>query len=152
MIVIRNPTPADEDAWRRLWSQYNAFYEATISETITALTWQRILDRTSAIFARLAVIDSMIVGFSVSVLHESTWTSKPVCYLEDLFVSPEYRSRGCGQMLIEDLIGRANSEGWSRLYWHTASNNPARKLYDRFVAADGFVRYRVIFDNVKDGS
>ena len=124
MIVIRNLTPADEDAWRRLCSQYNAFYQATISE-----------DRTSAMFARLAVIDGTIVGFSVSVLHESTWTSEPVCYLEDLFVSPEYRSRGCGQLLIEDLIGRANSEGWSRLYWHTASDNSARKLYDQFVVA-----------------
>jgi GNAT superfamily N-acetyltransferase len=152
VIVIRNPTAADEEAWCRLWSQYNAFYQATISEAITALTWQRILDPTSAMFVRLAVIDGTIGGFSVSVLHESTWTSEPVCYLEDLFVSPEYRSRGCGQMLIEDLIGRANSEGWSRLYWHTASNNPARKLYDRFVAADGFVRYRINFDKVRDES
>jgi hypothetical protein len=34
--------------------------------------------------------------------------------------------------------------GWSRLYWHTrAENAAARRLYDSFVEADDFVRYRL---------
>jgi len=34
--------------------------------------------------------------------------------------------------------------GWSRLYWHTrAGNLAARRLYDAFVQADDFVRYRL---------
>ena len=40
-------------------------------------------------------------------------------------------------------LGR--ERGWSRLYWHTrASNETARRLYDKFVNADDFVRYRMI--------
>jgi GNAT superfamily N-acetyltransferase len=141
-ILIRDPVAQDETAWRALWSQYNAFYEATIPEDVTARTWQRILDPMSAMFGRLAFVDEVATGLSVSVLHDSTWTTAPVCYLEDLFVAPAFRDRGCGRALIQDLVGRAKSHGWSRLYWHTRADNPARRLYDEFAAADDFVRYR----------
>ena len=34
------------------------------------------------------------------------------------------------------------AEGWARLYWVTKEDNTrARKLYDQFTQADGFVRY-----------
>jgi GNAT superfamily N-acetyltransferase len=144
-IIIRDPTPADETAWRELWSQYNAFYEVSIVETVTARTWQRMLDPASAIFGRLAVADSEIAGFTINVLHESTWTIGPVCYLEDLFVAPKFRGRGIARSLIQELVDRAKASGWSRLYWHTRANNPARRLYDEFAEADDFVRYRLLF-------
>jgi GNAT superfamily N-acetyltransferase len=144
-IIIRDPTPADQMAWRGLWSQYNAFHEVDIPETVTARTWRRILDPASAIFGRLAVTDREVVGFSVSVLHESTWTIAPTCYLEDLFVAPKFRGHGCGRLLIADLVDCAKSKGWARLYWHTRASNPARRLYDEFAEADDFVRYRRSF-------
>lgn len=146
---IRDPAPTDEMAWRRLWSEYNAFYQASIPENVTARTWQRILDLTStSIFGRLAVADGEVAGFSVSVLHDSTWTIAPVCYLEDLFVVPKFRGRGCGRLLIQDLVDFSQSKGWSRLYWHTRASNPARRLYDEFAKADDFVRYRRAFPEI----
>ena len=142
---IRDPLPADEAAWRELWSGYNAFYETSVPEAVTARTWQRILDPASPVFGRLAV--SMIVSpdLSICVLHEGTWVIAPICYLEDLFVAPQFRGRGVGRMLIADIVDRAKAEGWSRLYWHTRETNPARRLYDEFVKADDFVRYRLMF-------
>jgi GNAT superfamily N-acetyltransferase len=144
-IIIRDPTAADETAWRDLWSQYNAFYQVTIAEAVTARTWQRILDPASAISGRLAVADGDVAGFSVSMLHESTWTIAPVCYLEDLFVAPKFRGQGIGRRLIQDMVDRAAARGWARLYWHTRARNPARQLYDEFAKADDFVRYRRAF-------
>jgi GNAT superfamily N-acetyltransferase len=144
-MTIRDAKPSDEDAWRRLWAGYNAFYEATVSPEITALTWQRIINGASPIFARIAECDGRIVGFSVSVLHEGTWVSAPVCYLEDLFVEPAYRGKGIGRKLIQDVVDLARERGWSRLYWHTQEQNPARRLYDEFIKADNFVRYRLQF-------
>lgn len=144
-IRIRDPAAADEAAWRSLWSGYNAYYAINIPEVVTARTWQRILDPASSMFARLADIDDDIVGFSVCVVHEGTWSIAPVCYLEDLFVAPEFRGRGCGRRLIADLLDRAKAMGWSQLYWHTRADNPARPLYDEFAEADDFVRYRRIF-------
>jgi GNAT superfamily N-acetyltransferase len=144
--LIRDPTAADETAWRALWSQYNAFYETTIPEAVTAQTWRRMLDPALPLFGRLAIVDRAVVGFSISVLHDSTWTRVPVCYLEDLFVAPAARGRGIGRLLIQDVVDRAKANSWSRLYWHTRANNPARRLYDEFAAADDFVRYRLPLD------
>jgi GNAT superfamily N-acetyltransferase len=147
MTTIRDPQVADEDDWRRLWSGYNAFYEAEIPEAVTSATWKRMLDPVSVIFGRLAVFETAIVGFTVNVVHDSSWTAAPICYLEDLFVDPNYRNRGLGRLLIQDLVDLAKMRGWARLYWHTQATNPARRLYDEFTAADDFVRYRLIFSD-----
>jgi len=141
--AIRDALPADEAAWRRLWAGYLDFYGTELPEEVTAATWRRILDRASPVFARLTERDGAVVGFSLSVLHEGTWTVAPICYLEDLFVAPEARGTGAGRALIEDLIALARARGWARLYWHTRADNPARRLYDGFTPADGYVRYRL---------
>ncbi|MBO0758760.1 MAG: GNAT family N-acetyltransferase [Bradyrhizobiaceae bacterium] len=145
-MIIRDPSALDEAAWRRLWSAYNAFYHMTLRDTVTQQTWQRILDPHSAIFARLAEDHGEVIGFSLSVLHEGTWTAEPICYLEDLFVDPGNRRQGAGRLLIQDLIDLARTRRWSRLYWHTRADNPARALYNQFATADDFVRYRLLFD------
>jgi GNAT superfamily N-acetyltransferase len=146
-LSIRDPRAADEAAWRRLWSGYVAFYEAEVSEAVTAGTWQRLLAPNSDMFGRIAVWQGAIAGFTVCVLHPGSWTLAPVCYLEDLFVDVEARGQGIGHALIEDLVTRARDRGWSRLYWHTRTGNEAaRRLYDRFAVADDFVRYRLSLD------
>ena len=143
-VTIRAAEPADEPDWRRLWAAYNAFYAAEVPEPVTAATWARILDPTVDVLARLATVEGAIMGFSICVLHPTTWTLTPACYLEDLFVTPEARRHGLGRALIQDCLDRARAEGWSRVYWHTRADNAvARRLYDTFVEADGFVRYRV---------
>lgn len=145
-MVIRNPVPADEAAWRRLWAGYLAFYETNVPGEVTTETWRRMLDPRSGLIARLADEDGRVRGFSISILHPGTWTTAPICYLEDLFVDPDFRGQGLGKRLIDDLVALARANGWSRLYWHTrASNAAARRLYDRFVEADDFVRYRLFF-------
>ncbi len=146
-LVIRDPRPQDEAAWRRLWAGYVAFYEAEVGETVTTGTWRRLLTPGSDMFGRLAEWRGDVVGFTVSVLHAGSWTLAPICYLEDLFVAPEARGLGIGRVLIEDLIGLARDRKWSRLYWHTRANNEAaRRLYDQFAAADDCVRYRLLLD------
>lgn len=144
MILIRDIREADAEAWRRLWSGYNDFSEAIIPAEVTEGTLRRLLDPTSALIGRIAEKDERVAGFSISVLHESTWTLPLNCYLEDLYVDPEFRGGGVGRALIQDLIDLGRARGWSRLYWHSqASNARARGLYDEFVQADGFVRYRL---------
>jgi ribosomal protein S18 acetylase RimI-like enzyme len=143
-MLIRDPRPEDEGAWRCLWSGYVAFYEAEVSEEVTAGTWQRLLTPGSSMFGRIAEWQGAVAGFTVSVLHPGSWTLTPICYLEDLFVDPEARGHGLGRALIDDLITMAQDHSWSKIYWHTRqSNETARRLYDRYVEADDFVRYRM---------
>ena len=151
MLRIRDPHPKDEAVWRLLWADYIAFYGATVPEEVTAHTWKRILDPASPVFCRLAERDSRIpmpqvVGFAVCVLHEGSFSATSLCYLEDLFVAPGHRGLGIGRVILDDLRERAKASGWSHLYWHTRRDNPARKLYDEFVAADDFLRYKLAIE------
>ena len=140
--VIRSALPGDEAAWRRLWKGYCDFYETRLPGAVTDRTWKRILDPDSAIMCVVAEADGQVQGFANCVVHENTWETQPVCYLEDLFVAPAARGRGIGGALIEWLRNAMRAEGWARLYWMTAHDNTAaRALYDRFAEADGFVRY-----------
>ncbi|MFO1101519.1 MAG: GNAT family N-acetyltransferase [Methylocystis sp.] len=144
MTPVRDIRKADAQDWRRLWAGYNDFYETSVPAEVTEHTLRRLLDQASALVGRIAEIDGRVAGFTVSALHESSWTTSPVCYLEDLFVDPSFRGAGVGRALIQDLIDLGRARGWSRLYWHTqADNQRARRLYDAFIEADDFVRYRL---------
>jgi len=54
-------------------------------------------------FFRLAVVNEDVVGMSISVLYEETWTVAPICYLEDLFIQTNPRGGGLGRLLIQEI-------------------------------------------------
>lgn len=141
-LAIRALLPTDEPTWRQLWRAYCDFYGAKVPDAVTQRTWKRILDPDSAVMCIVAELDGRVVGFAHCVVHENTWETQPVCYLEDLFVDPQARGRGVGRALLEWLRNAMRAEGWARLYWMTRHDNaPARALYDSFTPADDFVRY-----------
>ena len=140
--IIRAALPADEPVWRELWKGYCEFYEAQVSDEVTSRTWKRILDPDSQIMCVVAEVEGKVYGFAHCVVHENTWETQAVCYLEDLYVRPGARGRGIGTALLEWLRNAMRAEGWARLYWVTKADNvEARRLYDRFTTADDFVRY-----------
>lgn len=141
---IRDIAAADEAQWRALWARYIAFQGGTVPPEVTAHTWARMMDPARPLIGRVAEREGILCGFTVSILHEGTWALTPFCYLEDLFVDEARRGSGIGHALIQDLLDLARTNGWSRLYWQTRGDNlVARRLYDRFVLADGDVRYRI---------
>ncbi|MDX3928218.1 MAG: GNAT family N-acetyltransferase [Shinella sp.] len=143
-LEIRDAGSGDEQAWRRLWSGYLAFYGVDLAEDVTAHTWTRILDPNSRISMRVAILGGEFMGFAIHHHHDSTWAKTPDCYLEDLFLDEGARGKGIGRALLDDLVGICRQKGWSRLYWHTNRDNArARKLYDSYAEEDGHVRYRM---------
>lgn len=140
--LIRAALPSDEAVWRQLWLGYCDFYGAAVPAEVTARTWKRILDPDSAVMCLVAEVEGKVCGFANCVVHENTWESQPVCYLEDLYVAPAARGHGVGRGFIEWLRNAMRAEGWARVYWMTHQDNArARQLYDGFTQADGFVRY-----------
>ncbi|WP_416796524.1 GNAT family N-acetyltransferase [Ciceribacter azotifigens] len=141
---IRDAQPTDEAAWHRLWVGYLTFYKVDLPEAVTGHTWARILDPSSRVAMRVALVDREMAGFAIHHFHDSTWALTPDCYLEDLYVDEKFRGQGVGRALIDDLITLARTKGWSRLYWHTDRDNVrARKLYDTYAQECGHVRYRI---------
>ncbi|XUY26958.1 N-acetyltransferase family protein [Agrobacterium sp. rho-8.1] len=145
-LTIHDARPDHRADWLKLWNDYLAFYSVDLVEDVTAHTWERIIDPTSRVSARLAVLDGTLVGFAIHHFHDSTWVKTPDCYLEDLFIDETIRGKGIGRALIDDLISICEDKGWSRLYWHTNQDNArARKLYDSYMESDGHIRYRIKF-------
>jgi GNAT superfamily N-acetyltransferase len=110
-LVIRDPAPHDEGAWRVLRAGYCAFYETSVPEAVTAGIRARILTPGSPLFGRIAQWKGEVADFTVSVLHRGSWTLDPICYLEDLFVAPKARGHGIRRALIADLLTRAKERG-----------------------------------------
>lgn len=144
-VRIRPIRAGDEPVWRTLWQGYCDFYEVVLGEEVSAHTFRRLLDPSCPVEG-LAAEDGQgrVVGIAHYLLQENTWTTTPVCYLEDLYVVPEARGTGAGRALLNWLVAAMHERGWSRLYWLTREGNvTARRLYDRYTKADGFVRYVV---------
>ncbi|SXC97483.1 N-acetyltransferase GCN5 [Klebsiella quasipneumoniae] len=150
VIDIREVRPHDKAEWLQLWEGYTRFYGSPQPEEVTECTWQRMLEVNSPVLGRVAVVDDTVVGFAICILHEGTWVTTPICYLEDLFVDPAFRGQGIARTLIKSLQTEGAEKGWSRLYWHTRRDNPARHLYDEFTPADDYVRYRITLDSRSD--
>ena len=147
-ILIRPIDAGDSAAWTEMWAAYLVFYKVSSSEEVTAATWARIIDPSGPVEALLATdAHGGALGFANYLLHPYTWSDKPTCYLEDLYVRPEARGRGVGWALIERLVALGREQGWGRLYWTTQQDNAtARRLYDRFGPADDVVRYTIALD------
>lgn len=70
------------------------------------------------------------VAFALYFKNFSTFEGKPGIYLEDLFVKPEYRSRGFGRALFSFLAELAVRRGYSRVEWMCLDwNEPSIGFY-----------------------
>lgn len=143
--TIRAVDARDEKRWRELYEDYWRFYEREPSEPLINHTWRRIMDPAVPVYGIVADDGERgVIGIANYLLHEHTFGMTPACYLADLFVEPAQRAGGVGRQLIEWLVGEVKRRQWSRLYWHTRSNNyRARGLYDKFTPHSDFVRYTV---------
>jgi GNAT superfamily N-acetyltransferase len=141
-VVVRPARASDQPRWRALFDAYTRFYEREPDDTIAHHAWARIHDPKSPVHAAVAEVDGHVVGIANYLLHESTGSLKPVCYLQDLFVDPQARGAGVGKQLIDWLVAEMKAHGWSRLYWSTRETNyRARALYDQYTPHSGFLRY-----------
>lgn len=143
-VLVRALLPSDEPAWRELWRGYCAFHGRELPEEVTRRTWKRILDPDSAVMCLVADGDGGVQGFAHCVVHEATWDTQPVCFVEDFFVAPQARGRGVGTALFEWLRSAMPAEGWARVYWHVPADDAAAvRLCDRFAAGHPSVGYQI---------
>ena len=144
MLTIRPLLPSDHADWLLLWQGYLTFYEATLSDDLTALAWQRLNDPAFNLYGLIAELDGVAVGMTHYLLHHATWSAGEYCYLEDLFVAPAARGHGAGRALIAAVKAAATSRQASKLYWITHNTNAvARMLYDAVATDSGFVQYQI---------
>ena len=133
---------ADDDraAWERLARGYHDFYRETVPDEKYERTWRR-LRADAEIHAFAGHCDGRLAGIVHFLYHSHVWAGQ-VCYLQDLFVDSELRSRGVARALIHAVERAARDHGAFRVYWMTQETNTvARALYDRVARHSGFIRY-----------
>ena len=141
--TIRPLALSDRAAWDGLWAGYLTFYESSVAPEVTEATWTRLHDPDAPMFALVAEDEAGVFGLVQCVLHASTWSMAPYCYLGDLYVDPSRRGTGAGRALIEAVYAEADARGAARVYWMTHETNAtARLLYDRVATRSGFIQYR----------
>ena len=142
-MKIRYLVNAAYEEWRGLWLSYLNFYETSLADEVINESFYRFIDdhRTKQ-NALVAEDENGLVGLVHYIFHPHNWKIEEVCYLQDLFVTPQKRGQKIGQMLIESVYEEANNFGAPSVYWLTQEfNRPARKLYDKIADLTPFIKY-----------
>lgn len=99
-----------------------------------------------------AVEDDVEVGFALFFHNFSTFLGRAGIYLEDLFVKPEYRGRGHGKALMQELARIAVERGCGRLEWCCLDwNTPSIDFYVSLGAEplEEWTTYRLSGDRIR---
>ncbi len=129
-----------------LWAGYLAFYRARLPEATSRASFDRLCAGDDGMFGLLALDDDAgsAIGMANCVVHASTWSRQPKCYLEDLFVAPAARGLDVGRALLQAVKAAGTERGADQVYWHTQQyNGRARSLYDQVARPTSFVVYEM---------
>ncbi|PTV96475.1 acetyltransferase (GNAT) family protein [Rhodobacter aestuarii] len=143
-LTIAPVKDADRADWEALFRAYADFYK-TEARAAEPQVWEWIQSKTEPYWADIARDETgEALGLvQYSLMHRSL-SGGMVVYLSDLFTVPQARGKGVGRALIDHVRAFARDRGYSSVRWLTAENNEAaRKLYDSYAPASGFILYSV---------
>lgn len=141
--TIRNPKPADRDAWGALYAGYAEFYKTEQSAEMRDVVWSWLLDPANPEEALVAEApDGTLVGLAHFRPYPRPLHASTCGYLDDLFVDPSYRGSGVADELLTRLRGIALERGWEMVRWTTADDNyRARGKYDQVATRTTWITY-----------
>ena len=91
------------------------------------------------------------VGFALFFPNYSTFLGRGGLYLEDLFVLPEYRGKGCGKALLKRLAQIAVERNYGRIEWRCLNwNSPSIDFYRSLgaIELDEWTTFRLCGDAI----
>lgn len=147
LIEIRQATAEDSALIIRFITEL-AIYEKSENEVIATESdiKHSLFGSDSSTKAVICNINHEPVGFAVYFFNYSTWLGQHGLYLEDLYVSPQYRQTGAGKALLKHLANIALSRNCGRFEWSVLDwNEPAIQFYRSLGAKpqDEWVGYRL---------
>lgn len=126
LVTIRQAEPEDINTIIILIKEL-AEYEKLSDEVIITHS-----DLEKALFSSDSFIKVLIseynhipVGYALFFPNFSTFKGKPGIYLEDLFVMPEFRGKGIGRKMLEEIISIAKKQECGRVEWSVLDWNSA---------------------------
>jgi GNAT superfamily N-acetyltransferase len=130
-IAIRPASVGDVPLILRFVRELAAYEKLTHEVTATEdLLRRNLFGEHSSTEVLLAEWDGHPAGFAVFFQNFSTFLGKPGIYLEDLFVLPEFRGRGCGKAMMVHLARLARRRDCGRFEWAVLDwNKPSLDFY-----------------------
>ena len=96
--------------------------------------------------ALICEINGNVAGYAVFFTSYSTWLGRNGIYMEDLYITPDYRGAGAGKALLKYIAQCAVQRKCGRLEWSVLDwNKPAIDFYLSIGALpqNEWVRYRL---------
>lgn len=139
-LVIRPLQFDDFPKWLPLWDGNNL---GNRDEAVTAETWNRLCDpQNTQVNGLCAFMNDRITGIVHYILHPTTGSIQPVCYMQDVYIDPDYRRKGIGKRLVNEVTEIGKREKWTRMYWLTQFGNvEAKSMYENFGVKLDFTLY-----------
>ena len=103
--------------------------------------------------ALIGEYEGIPISFALFFYNFSTFLGKPGIYLEDLYVKPDYRSRGFGRRMLAHIAHLAIERGCGRFEWSVLDwNTPAIRTYDKLKAKPmkDWILYRLTGDALQE--
>ncbi|AUH71715.1 GNAT family N-acetyltransferase [Legionella sainthelensi] len=140
---VRGLQSNDKRSWLRLWQEYLEFYHVSLLPAVTDNTLGKLLSNDE--YMRCIVCcdaQDVPVGFLTLIIHLSTWSIAPECYVHDLYVNPAHRNKGVAKMLMDEVKQMSKSQKWSKIYWLTQmGNNTAQSFYNKIGTSEPWMVY-----------
>lgn len=152
-ITIRQARPEDAAAIYDMIYEL-AVYEKAPEEVVTTPDEIRktLFGADSKTEALIAEDAGRVVGYAVFFTSYSTWLGRNGLYMEDLYVSPEYRNKGAGKALLKKIAQCAVERDCGRLEWSVLDWNQSAIDFYLSIGAlpqSEWVRYRLDGDALR---
>lgn len=145
--TFRPAVPGDEELilkFIRALADYEHMSDQVIATPEILREWLFEKKTAEVIFAET---EGKAVGYALFFHNFSTFLGRAGVYLEDLFVLPEERGKGCGKALLKELARITVERGCGRLEWACLDwNRPSIDFYTkkmRAVPMDEWTVYRL---------
>lgn len=134
-ILIREAIAADCSRLLKLIKELAVYEKAPYEVTIDPKHFEESGFGTQPVWwALVAEVEGTVVGFALYYIRFSTWKGQRM-YLEDLIVTEEWRGKGIGKQLLDQLIVVAQEKEFSGMLWQVLDwNEPAINFYKKYEA------------------
>ena len=154
--TFRPAVPGDEElilSFIRALADYEHMSDQVEATPAILREWLFEKKTAEVIFAEA---EGKAVGYALFFHNFSTFLGRAGIYLEDLFVLPEERGKGCGKALLKELARITLERGCGRLEWACLDwNQPSIDFYTkkmRAVPMDEWTVYRLTGETLEEAA
>jgi ribosomal protein S18 acetylase RimI-like enzyme len=164
-VLVRRVNPRDRDRLYKLWDEFGRVYTKKKLTKPLGLTWtEEYLDESAIIsettdefisdpkhICFVAELENNLIGFisgCLNINEKKIYARKG--YIEDWFVSENYRNQGVGKKLYNELIKEFAKEKCDNLEIHAYVSNPAIEMYRKLGFQDMVLKMIKKFDYEKE--